>query len=72
MQEPGKLQQVTAKLLQQVEEALELSGTDLSKLKQAAGVLKDIRDVQKELNPVEQGDGCIRVSLEGEVADYAG
>ena len=69
MQEGSRLQEVTMKLLSQVEAVLDGGGAGLSDLKQVAAVLKDVRDIQKEAAPVSAGGG-LRVILEGEVATY--
>jgi hypothetical protein len=71
MEDTPSLQGVTLKLLRQVETVLDEGNAGLSELKQVAAVLKDIRDVQKEVAPKEPVEGEIRVVLEGEVASYA-
>lgn len=70
MEEGSKLQNVTVKLLSQVEAVLDEGKAGLSELKQVAAVLKDIRDIQKENVSKETGESGIRVILEGEVARY--
>ena len=72
MEESSKLQNVTDKLLSQVETVLDEGKAGLSELKQVAAVLKDVRDIQKETVPKEVTDGAIRVVLEGEVANFGG
>ena len=72
MNEEKELQKVTRKLLLQVEAVLDEGRAELSALKQAAGILKDIRDIQRDAAPREEGEGGIRVILEGEVAGYGG
>ena len=72
MEEGSKLQEVTVKLLSQVETVLDEGKAGLSELKQVAAVLKDVRDIQKETVAKEVSDGAIRVVLEGEVASYGG
>ncbi len=72
MEESGRLQQVTLKLLDQVEEVLDAGGAGLSELKQVAAVLKDVRDIQKEAGTAQGSGGGFRVILEGEVAGYGG
>lgn len=72
MEESSKLQNVTGKLLSQVEAVLDEGKAGLSELKQVAAVLKDVRDIQKEAVSREVGEGGIRVILEGEVARYGG
>ena len=44
----------------------------LPELKQVAAILKDVRDIQKEITSKEVTDGGVRVVLEGEVAHYGG
>ena len=72
MEEGSKLQEVTVKLLSQVEAVLDEGKAGLSELKQVAAVLKDVRDIQKETAAKEVSDGAIRVVLEGEVASFGG
>ena len=72
MEEGSKLQNVTDKLLSQVESVLDEGKAGLSELKQVAAVLKDVRDIQKETAAKEVSDGAIRVVLEGEVAAFGG
>ena len=72
MEEGSRLQEVTLKLLAQVETVLDEGTAGLSELKQVAAVLKDIRDIQKEASSVPSGGGSLRVILEGEVAAYGG
>ena len=72
MEEGSKLQEVTVKLLSQVETVLDEGKAGLSELKQVAAVLKDVRDIQKETAAKEVTDGAIRVVLEGEVAAFGG
>jgi len=72
MEEGSKLQEVTVKLLSQVEAVLDEGKAGLSELKQVAAVLKDVRDIQKETAAKEISDGAIRVVLEGEVASFGG
>ena len=72
MEEGSRLQEVTLKLLSQVETVLDEGTAGLSELKQVAAVLKDIRDIQKEAAPGPTGGGGLRVVLEGEVAAYGG
>lgn len=72
MEEGSKLQEVTRKLLSQVETVLEEGNAGLSELKQVAAILKDIRDVHKEAASKEVSDGGVRVVLEGEVSHYGG
>ena len=72
MEEGSKLQAVTVKLLSQVEGVLDEGKTGLPELKQVAAILKDVRDIQKEITSKEVTDGGVRVVLEGEVAHYGG
>ena len=72
MEEGSKLQEVTMKLLAQVETVLDEGNAGLSELKQVAAILKDVRDIQKEGASKEVTGGGIRVLLEGEVAQYGG
>ena len=71
MEEGSRLQEVTLKLLSQVEAVLDEGSAGLSELKQVAAVLKDVRDIQKEAAPASAGGG-IRGVLEGEVAAFGG
>ena len=70
MEEGARLQEVTLKLLSQVETVLDEGKAGLSELKQVAAVLKDIRDIQKEAGTAQTVSGGLRVILEGEVAGY--
>ena len=70
LEEGSKLQEVTMKLLAQVETVLDEGNAGLSELKQVAAILKDVRDIQKEGASKEVTGGGIRVLLEGEVAQY--
>jgi hypothetical protein len=70
--EENDLQGVTRKLLRRVEAVLDEGQTSLSDMKHIGGILKDIRDVQKEAQPKETGPGELRVFLEGAVAEYGG
>ena len=72
MEECSKLQEVTVKLLTQVEAVLDEGTAGLSELKQVAAILKDVRDIQKESAAKEVTGSGIRVILEGEVAQYGG
>ena len=72
LEEGSKLQEVTMKLLAQVEAVLDEGNAGLSELKQVAAILKDVRDIQKEGASKEVTGGGIRVLLEGEVAQYGG
>lgn len=72
MEEGSKLQAVTVKLLSQVEGVLDEGKAGLPELKQVAAILKDVRDIQKEITSKEVTDGGVRVVLEGEVAHYGG
>jgi hypothetical protein len=72
MEEGSRLQEVTLKLLSQVETVLDEGSAGLSELKQVAAVLKDVRDIQKEAGAVQGSGGGFRVILEGEVAGYGG
>ena len=72
LEEGSKLQEVTMKLLAQVETVLDEGNAGLSELKQVAAILKDVRDIQKEGASKEVTGGGIRVLLEGEVAQYGG
>lgn len=67
MEETG-LQAVTRKLLEQVKAIVDEGSSGLSELKQAAAVLKDIRDLQKDIK--DPGETGIRVVLEGELSRY--
>ena len=72
MESEAGLQEVTRKLLRQFDEILDEGSSGLSELKQMAAVLKDIRDIQKEVPTKETAEGGFRVVLEGEVAQFGG
>lgn len=72
MEEGSKLQAVTLKLLAQVEGMLDEGKPGVSELKNVAAILKDVKDIQKEVAAKEVGDGGVRVVLEGEVSCYGG
>lgn len=72
MEEGSKLQAVTLKLLSQVEGMLDEGKAGVSELKNVAAILKDVKDIQKEVAAKEVSDGGVRVVLEGEVAHYGG
>ena len=63
---------VTERLLRKVEAAvlhLDDIDPDLSRLKQLAAVLKDIRDIQKEQHAAASGD--VRVLFVGQTEDFS-
>ena len=72
MESEAGLQEVTRKLLRQIDGILDEGNSGLSELKQVAAVLKDIRDIQKEVSTKETAEGSFRVVLEGEVARFGG
>lgn len=68
---PDRLQTVTEKLLDRVEGLLEEDDLEAQTMKHLAAILKDVRDIRKDAAPEAASEGVL-VTLEGEVAGYAG